>query len=285
MPFFLSPAKINLHLQVTGKRPDGYHNLRMLMSKISIYDEMLIDIGGDSIKFSCTDPKVPSGKDNIAVRAANLFLKEANLKRGVNIHLKKTIPMGGGLGGGSSNAATVLMALNTLTGSRISDERLREMGLSLGADVPFFIFKGPALAEGVGEKLKAINDMPTIWLNLINPGIEVPTADVFKNLNLKLTKKPKNLNIDGFNHSLHKVFSILHNDLEMVTMERYPLVREALNLIDEEGHAEGVLMSGSGATVFGLYSDEARARKSAETLGMECDIKKWALFTAHTICD
>ncbi|MBE9537145.1 MAG: 4-(cytidine 5'-diphospho)-2-C-methyl-D-erythritol kinase [Proteobacteria bacterium] len=278
-----SPAKVNLHLQVIAKRPDGYHDLRMLMVGISIYDEVKVTLTKESISLYCDHPGVPLGDKNIALRAARLFVEETGFSGGIDIQIKKKIPMGGGLGGGSSNAASVLMALNELTGNRLSKKKLLETGLKLGADVPFFIFKGAALAEGIGEKLTQINDLPEMWFLLVNPGIEVPTASIFKSINLELTKERENHNITGFNYSLESVISVLHNDLESVTLKKHPEVAEALALLRDEGSAEGVLMSGSGATVFGLYDSEGSARKALVQLEKDIVCRGWAAFVAHSL--
>jgi len=255
----------------------------MVMVGISIYDEVQIALTKEGISLSCDHPGVPLGDNNIAVRAAKLFIDETGFDGGVDIHIKKKIPMGGGLGGGSSNAASVLMALNRLTGNKVSEKRLLEIGLRLGADVPFFIFSGAALAEGVGEKLTRIEDLPDMWFLLVNPNIEVPTASIFKLLNLELIKKRENHNITGFNCSLGSVVSALHNDLEDVTLKKYPDVAAALALLKGEGSAEGVLMSGSGATVFGLYDSEASARKALTGLEKDIDCRGWAAFVAHSL--
>lgn len=278
-----SPAKVNLHLDVICKQPDGYHELRMIMVGISIFDEIKVTLVKDGINLSCDHPGIPMGDKNIAVKASKLFINETDFDGGIDIHIKKNIPMGGGLGGGSSNAASVLMALNELTGNKISKKRLIEIGLQLGADVPFFIFRGAALAEGIGKKLTQIKDLPEMWFLLVNPGIEVPTASIFKSINLELTKVRENHNITGFNYRLKSVVSILHNDLEDVTLTKHPEVAEALTMLKGEGSAEGVLMSGSGATVFGLYDCETSARKALAGLKKEIDGKGWAAFVAHSL--
>ncbi len=278
-----SPAKVNLHLQVIAKRPDGYHDLRMVMVEISIYDEVKVALAKEGVNLFCDHPGVPLGDKNIAVRAAKLFIEETGFDGGVDLHIKKKIPMGGGLGGGSSNAASVLMALNELTGNKVSEERLLEIGLKLGADVPFFIFKGAALAEGIGERLSKINDLPEMSFLLVNPNIEIPTASIFKSLNLELTKERESHTITGFNYSLEPVVSILHNDLEDVVLKKHPEVAAALNLLKGEGSAEGVLMSGSGATVFGLYDSEASARRALAVLKKEIDCRGWVAFVAHSL--
>jgi 4-diphosphocytidyl-2-C-methyl-D-erythritol kinase len=277
-----SYAKINLHLKVLGKRPDGYHDLRMIMTRISLHDDIRIILRDKGITLSCDDPHVPSGEDNIAWRAARDFMEKTGFNRGVEIDIRKMIPMGGGLGGGSSNAASVLMGLNELTGGTVSQSDLMDMGLKLGADVPFFIFKGPAIAEGIGEKLSIVEGLPEIPLLLLNPGINVPTAEIFGNLNLGLTKNVEKHNIASFNRSISRVLSILHNDLEDVTFERYPEVKDAKELLLKSG-AIGALMSGSGSTVFGVYKDLQSSERAIRQIEEESLSRGWALFSAKSL--
>ena len=278
----LSPAKVNLSLHVVAKRPDGYHNLSMIMARVSLYDEIVLTLKKEGISLSCKDLSVPENENNIAWKAAQALIKEKGLKTGVHIDLKKRIPMGGGLGGGSSNAASVLMGLNKLTGSMVTNDELIKIGLNLGADVPFFIFQNPALAEGVGEKMSLLEGFPELWLILINPGINVPTGDIFRNLNLGLTKEGKNLNITRFNHSLSKVSENMTNDLENVTFKIYPEVKEAKKLLVKHG-AMAALMSGSGSTVFGLYEDRKKAKDSFSIMKRDITARGWAFFLVHSL--
>lgn len=278
----LSPAKVNLLLNVKGKRKDGYHDLEMVMVKISIYDEVTLSLKPEGISLSCDNSDVPLGNENIAWKAANALIEAKKLDTGVHIHLDKNIPMGGGLGGGSSNAATVLKGLNILTGESASQEELMEIGLSLGADVPFFLFEGAAQAEGVGECLRRIDDLPEIWTVLINPGLHVPTADIFGQLNLGLTKTGKNRRIFRFNRDISKVVSSLHNDLELVTFKIYPDVEKAKGLLCKYG-AAGALMSGSGSTVFGVYSDKRAAQVSMSAMQNDLAAMGWKSFLASTL--
>ncbi|MDH3976213.1 MAG: 4-(cytidine 5'-diphospho)-2-C-methyl-D-erythritol kinase [Deltaproteobacteria bacterium] len=279
---FLSPAKVNLSLHVVAKRPDGYHELSMIMARVSLYDEVRLTLKDEGISLTCDDPSVPAGEENIAWQAASLLIEEKKLKTGIHIDIRKKIPMGGGLGGGSSNAASVLMGLNSLTGEKAETGELVKMGLSLGADVPFFIFQKPALAEGVGEKLVAVEGFPTLWLILINPGIHVPTGEIFSQLNLVLTKEGKNLNITRFNHNLSTVRSNMINDLENVTFEIYPEVREAKRLLLRYG-AMAALMSGSGSTVFGLYKNRSKAESSLAAMGGDVVARGWSSFLVNSL--
>jgi 4-diphosphocytidyl-2-C-methyl-D-erythritol kinase len=274
-----SPAKINLFLYVTGKRKDGFHDLCSLMTKIDLCDEIKIDFKGLGIRVVCDHPKVPDGRANLAYRAAELFFDVYEKRigkppvKGISISIKKQIPPGGGLGGGSSNAAIVLMALNEYYSKFFSKEELMGLGLKLGADVPFFIFKGPALATGIGETLEKYPGLPYFYLVLCDPGVSASTADVFKNLDFGLTFRPKyNIN-PGLNilprgqggDGREK----LHNDLEGSACKLYPEIastKEEMELLLKRN----VYMSGSGSSLFALFPGPEAARKSYEILVKKC---------------
>ncbi|MDT8318848.1 MAG: 4-(cytidine 5'-diphospho)-2-C-methyl-D-erythritol kinase [bacterium] len=279
----LSPAKVNLVLNVEGRRPDGYHDLDMVMAKISIYDEVSLSLKPEGVSLSCDNSDVPSGSENIAWKAASVLIEAKRLETGVHIHIEKNIPMGGGLGGGSADAATVLKGLNSLTGDRATMGELMEIGLSLGADVPFFLFEGGAArAGGVGEVLSPIEDLPELWMVLINPGVHVQTAAIFGRLNLGLTKNTKNHKIIRFNRDICQVVSLLHNDLESVTFNIYPEVEKAKDLLYRHG-AAGALMSGSGSTVFGIYSDKGAAQDSMAAIQNDLTAMGWKSFLAGAL--
>ncbi len=278
-----SPAKVNLRLEVLGKRTDGYHDLKMVMCRISLFDEVNLTLNNDNkITVVCDNESVPCGKDNIAWKAANAFKKATCINNGIHIQIKKRIPMGGGLGGGSSNAATVLLGLDSLTGNTLSKEKLMEMGLKLGADVPFFIYKKPALAEGIGERLSPISGLPELSLILVNPAIEISTASIFNSLNLGLTKPIETPNITKFNCSLSEVIAILHNDLEDVTFKKYPEVKMVKEMLHHHG-AAGVLMSGSGSTVFSLYLNHEKAETAFTRIKQEAASNGWFAFLAKSL--
>lgn len=277
---FLSPAKVNLFLKVLSKRPDGYHEILSLMQPVSLYDEVTIDVEeGDGITVSTDHAGVPGGKDNLAYRAAELLLKEAGLKRKVSIFIGKKIPVGAGLGGGSSDAATVLMGLNSSLGYPVDEKRLMEIGASIGSDVPFFILKSPALATGRGEVLKRVKLPPYSYL-LVNPGFHVSTAWAYNNLDL--TKKAED-NILMYSEealaSERNIKDILHNDLEAVTAGKYPEIATIKGALVEAG-AIGALMSGSGPTVFGVFSDSHRAQEAFQRLKGALD-KGFSVFLAR----
>ncbi|QXE92560.1 4-(cytidine 5'-diphospho)-2-C-methyl-D-erythritol kinase [Geomonas subterranea] len=257
----LAPAKVNYRLDVLGKRPDGYHELRMVMQRVGLCDEISIALSGTpGIRVTCGKVGVPDGPGNIAWRAADALLKLSGKETGIDIAIDKRIPVAAGLGGGSSDAATVLMGVNQLLGLGLSDERLMEIGVKLGADVPFFIFKKTALAEGIGDKLTAMESMPGLWVVLVNPGIHVSTAWVYQNL--ILTEKGTDTIIRGSYGTAAEVAGLLSNDLEPVTCGKHPLLNELKEMLLTAG-AAGSLMSGSGATVFGIFEDEEAARRAA----------------------
>jgi len=273
-----APAKVNYRLDVLGKRADGYHDLRMVMQRVDLCDEIgiaLTDLPG--IRVVCGSKGVPDGPGNIAWRAADALVKLSGREVGIDISIDKKIPVAAGLGGGSSDAATVLMGVNELLELGLSDERLMEIGVKLGADVPFFIFKKPALAEGIGDRLTALEQIPHLWVVLVNPGIHVSTAWVYQNL--LLTSKASIAIIPGSYGSLSEVCDLLSNDLEPVTCAKFPLLNELKDLLIAAG-ASGSLMSGSGSTVFGLFAEETAARQAAAEIAKA---RGWFAVAVETI--
>jgi len=264
----LSPAKINLFLQITGKRPDGFHELFSLMCCLDLFDIIFLEFGGKKIEIESTHRQIPLDETNVAHRAATLFFKSLKITDGLSIRIEKRLPVAAGLGGGSSNAAGVLMGLNQHYGLPFSRDQLMSMGLEIGADVPFFLFQKPAFAAGVGEKLEAYPGPLPYHILLINPGVEVHTAEVYRNLNLRLTKCKKIitrplLKQSGFDPSLH-----LCNDLESVTIPKFPVIESLKKQLLKHG-ALGALMSGSGPTVFGLFSDFHPAEKARQAIARD----------------
>ncbi len=259
-----APAKVNLRLDVLCRRPDGYHDLRMIMQRINLCDDITITVSDNpGIRVVCGRQGVPDGPGNIAWRAADALLQMTDKTHGIDIAIAKNIPVAAGLGGGSSDCATVLMGVNELLEIGLSDEKLMEIGAKLGADVPFFIFKKSAIAEGIGERLTPLDGLPPMWLVLVNPNIHVSTAWVYQNLQLTTTKVPHI--IPFLYRSVAEVCSVLANDLETVTIRRFPLIGEIKEKLLAAG-AQGALMSGSGPTVFGLFGDEESASRAAGKL-------------------
>jgi 4-diphosphocytidyl-2-C-methyl-D-erythritol kinase len=259
-----APAKVNYRLDVLGKRADGYHDLRMIMQRVDLCDDIEITLSERTgIRVVCGRAGVPDGPGNIAWRAADALLQLCGREVGIDISITKKIPVAAGLGGGSSDAATVLMGVNELLELGLTDRQLMEIGVKLGADVPFFIFKKAALAEGIGDQLTALDEVPTLWVVLVNPGIHVSTAWVYQNL--QLTRKADAAIVSRSYTSLDEVCAVLSNDLEPVTFARFPAVRELKETMLAAG-ARGSLMSGSGSTVFGLFADESSARRAADEI-------------------
>jgi len=277
----LSPAKINLFLHVTGKRPDGYHNLVTVMCCVSLYDTISLTTHVKKTTVSCSNPKVPQDEKNISFKAADLFLNRLNRKEGVEITIKKEIPVAAGLGGGSSNAAAVFLGLNRCYGYPFSLDDLMVMGISIGADVPFFLFGKPAVAKGMGEKVEVINGLPSYKVLLVYPGFGVSTAEVYKKYDFGLTKCKKKLKQSLLKNCIFNGSFHLCNDLETVVMPRYPDILAAKEALLNHG-ALGALMSGSGSTVFGLFSDHDQASTANHVLS---ENSGWHLFLTDMIID
>jgi 4-diphosphocytidyl-2-C-methyl-D-erythritol kinase len=273
-----APAKINYRLEVLRKRTDGYHDLRMVMQRVDLSDEIEIVLrDSPGIGVVCNSEAVTGGRENIAWRAADAILSLHGTSVGVNISITKKIPVAAGLGGGSSDAATVLMGLNKMLKMGLSDERLMEIGVRLGADVPFFIFKKTALAEGIGEKLTPVEGLPPVWLVLVNPNLHVSTAWVYQNLTL--TKREDDYKLPRFCNRIEDICSILANDLEAVTIGRFPVIKEIKATLIAHG-AKGVLMSGSGPTVFAVFASEDEARRSHAKI---YEVGGWTSFLTRTL--
>ena len=262
---FRAPAKINLCLHVLGRYANGYHAVAMALQRVSLCDQLNVHIdpqGGGRIR--CTGLELPPGEENIAVRAARLFLEETGTRADVELHIEKRIPVAAGLGGGSSDAATVLMGLAKLLDVDLGERRLLELGARLGADVPFFVFGRPAWGTGIGTTLEPLPELPKVAYLLVNPGIRVSTAEVYRSL--QLTKGGDLANLPRFSvASRAQLCARLYNDLETVTLRRFPELERIKRRLLEIG-AEGALMSGSGPTIFGVFADNAAARSAAETL-------------------
>ena len=261
-----APAKINLYLHVLGKRSDGYHDLETWMQKLDLCDTITLEVIDQAgwVDFRCSDPSIPSGMDNLAAKAARAFLAAAPvpLPFGVRITLDKVIPMAAGLGGGSSDAGTVLRGLNHLCGTVLTADQLMPLAKSLGADVPFFAIDHPAvIAQGVGEILHPIPSLADCWFILVNPDFFVSTAWVFGNFRLTRAVKPSKLSCFQRPGSVSSLLSVMENDLEAVTVAKHPELDEIKEILRQAGAAR-VLMSGSGPTVFGVFPDGESAKNA-----------------------
>ncbi len=248
-----APAKLNLFLHVVGRRADGYHLLQTVFRFIDHGDTLSFRLRDDGAIVRATDlPGVPPEKD-LVVRAARLLQETAGVGQGAEIGVDKRLPLGGGLGGGSSDAATTLLVLNRLWGANLSRERLMALGLQLGADVPVFIYGRNAFAEGVGERFTPV-ELPPAWYVVLVPPVAVPTAEIFAAP--ELTRNTLPVKIAPF--SAGRVCLEGHNDLEPVVVRRYPAVAEHLGWLKEFGDAR---MTGSGACVFAAFETERQARE------------------------
>ena len=259
-----APAKINLCLHVLGKRADGYHDLATLMQQVDLQDRLEVVIGsGSGVTVCCPQVKLPQGVENLAAHAAKLFLQRVGETCSVAIGIEKKIPEAAGLGGGSSDAAAVLLALNDLLRSDLCRSEMMDLGRQLGADVPFFLYGRTAWATGVGERLQPWPGLPPLWLVLVNPGFAVSTRRIFQNLGLThhrpIAKLPR------FPQGTSALVRLLHNDLEVVTCQHHPVITTIKERLIASG-AEGALMSGSGPTVFGIFADRGRAERAAESI-------------------
>lgn len=262
-------AKINLGLDVFGKREDGYHEVRMVMQTIHLYDRVEIKkTRSPHIHVETNLYYLPVNEDNLVYRAAKLMKDEFQIKEGVRIVLQKFIPVAAGLAGGSSDAAAVLVGMNRIFNLGLKQNKLMELGLKIGADVPFCIMRGTALAEGIGEKLTALPPMPKCPVLIAKPAISVSTKAVYEGL--KLYDGMEHPDIDGVMEGIQQkdlkgVASHMGNILETVTIPMYPVIEDIKKLMLENG-ALNAMMSGSGPTVFGLFPNEKEIRRAYEAL-------------------
>ena len=248
-----APAKVNLFLHVTGRRADGYHTLEALYVPIDIGDTVTVTSRDDGAIVRTTEVSGVPPQYDLAVRAAVALKRQTGCALGADIAVAKRIPMGGGLGGGSSDAATVLLALNRLWSVNLPRAELMRIGLSLGADVPFFLCGGPALGRGVGEVLTPMS-LPAIWIALIVPGVAVSTAAMFAAP--ELTRNAHSEKMDVFSEGYGR------NDLQPVAVARFPDIATALTML--RTHSRGARMTGSGSCVFAPFASEAEARAAVD---------------------
>lgn len=273
-----APAKVNYLLDVIRRRPDGYHELRMIMQRISLCDDITITLTESSdVKVTCGKKGVPDGPGNIAWKAARIMLDHSSEGHGATIEITKNIPVAAGLGGGSSDAASVLIGMNQLLGLGFSDQRLMEIGVKLGADVPFFIFKKTALAEGIGEELRNMPEMPKAWILLVNPGVRVSTAWVYQTL--QLTNEKVLSILPEFFGTVNDICTLLSNDLEAVTIPAFPVIAEIKSRMMQLG-AVGSMMSGSGPTVFGIFRSKDQAENACQEISLGTE---WFTTVAETL--
>lgn len=277
-------GKINLGLDVLGRRPNGYHDVRMVMQTVYLYDQILLEkTDKEGISLETNLFYLPVNENNLAYRAAKMLIDEFAIKEGVHISLEKHIPVAAGMAGGSSNAAAVLYGMNRLFQLGLTDQELMDWGVQLGADVPYCIMRGTVLAEGIGEKLTPLPAMPKCHVLLAKPPISVSTQKVYEKLDAQeVTKHP---DIDGIllglqTGDLEKITSSMGNVLENVTITEYPQIERIKDVMKEEG-ALNAMMSGSGPTVFGIYDDKMLARRAAARIREEQLAKQVHVTTMH----
>ena len=262
-------AKINLGLDVVRKREDGYHEVRMIMQTIRMYDQIELEpTEAPGIRVSTNLNDLPTNEDNLVYKAAKLLMDEFDVKKGLNIGLRKFIPVAAGMAGGSSDAAAVMVGVNRLFHLNLSQKELMERGVKIGADVPYCILRGTALAEGIGEKLTHLPPAPAGYVLIAKPGIHVSTKFVYTNL--KANELESHPDIDGQiqairSGDLKKVAELCGNVLETVTIPAYPVIEEIKDVM-KKGGALNACMSGSGPTVFGLFDDREKAKAVYENL-------------------
>lgn len=279
-------AKINLGLDVLGKRENGYHDVRMIMQTIYLYDHVKIEKKEEpGIEMTTNLSYLPVDEKNIAFKAAQMLSDEFELKQGVKITLEKHIPVAAGLAGGSTNAAAVLFGMNKLFGLHLSQKELMKRGVSLGADVPYCIMRGTVLAEGIGEELSVLPAMPKCTVLIAKPPINVSTKMVYEEFDS--VEKICHPDIDGIiagleNESIDEISAHMGNVLEEVTIKNYPVIEEIKNAMKQCG-ATGAMMSGSGPTVFGIFKERKNA-KEAQKLIRDMQLAKQVYITnVHSI--
>lgn len=275
-----SPAKVNLTLEILRKREDGYHELRTVLQKIALHDTLDFALGKEKgISITSSHPALPTGKENLVYKAARTLMETCAIRAGVRVNIKKRIPLGAGLGGGSSNAAATLIALNRLLELNLPDRELRRMGARIGADVPFFCTEEAAIGYGIGERLKPIR-LPNLWYILIYPNFEVSTRWAYENF--VLTKRRLHNKIHEFVRTPETISSVLRNDLETVVSKRYPQIEEMKGILCRAG-ALGSMMSGSGPTVFGIFSGERGVTEGYKKVKKTPMDKEWIVLKTHGI--
>jgi 4-diphosphocytidyl-2-C-methyl-D-erythritol kinase len=273
-------AKINWSLRILGKRPDGYHEVVTILQSVSLCDEIVFELRADDrILLTCDDAAIPVDETNLIVRAARALSD----RHGADIALRKKIPAKGGLGGGSSNAAVTLLALNRLWRLELGERDLRRIGAQLGADVPFFFVGGTAIAKGTGTQIEEAPEPPKQHLLIVTPNASVSTANAYESLNAPSLTTTDSVSIlsSSFTEPFHGDSSQwpLHNDFEGVIFEREPEIKRAKEALLAAG-ARNALLAGSGSSVFGIFNDQAARDHALDNLRSEV---RWRVFACHTL--
>ncbi|MFV1951120.1 MAG: 4-(cytidine 5'-diphospho)-2-C-methyl-D-erythritol kinase [Nitrospinota bacterium] len=278
-----SHAKINLGMKVYKKREDGFHEVETILQMVDLYDTVTLRRIEAGIVVSCNNGSVPEDENNLAYRAAELIQGHTKVKKGVLIKIDKHIPVSAGLGGGSSNAAVTLLALNRLWDLGLKKDELIDLAKLLGSDVPFFIFGTRAIGRGRGEELEPLSPGKRVPAVLVNPNLSLSTSLVYKNLNLRLTNKDNNINLlmSLLNKGeIKKIGRYIFNDLESPAIKSFPVIKDIKDKLWSLG-AAGSMMSGSGPTVFGLFTDYNIAKEACHRLKEG----EWTVFLTETIVD
>lgn len=262
-------AKINLGLDIIGKREDGYHEVRMIMQTIRMYDVLEIrKKSSPGIFLSTNLPYIPCDERNLVYKAAKILIDEFHVEEGLSMKLTKSVPVAAGMAGGSSDAAAAFVGVNRLFHLGLSQEELMKRAVQVGADVPYCVMRGTALAEGIGEKLTRLPDLPGCYILIGKPGINVSTRTAYENLDLnEIRRRP---DIDGMirdinNKDLYSMTGKMENVFEPGIMAKYPVIREIRDLMEKQG-ALKAMMSGSGPTVFGIFDDAGKMQNAARAL-------------------
>jgi 4-diphosphocytidyl-2-C-methyl-D-erythritol kinase len=264
-------AKINISLDVVGKREDGYHLLRMIMQNIDLYDLINIEKAANGINISSNKPYIPIDERNLGYKAAKLFMEKYNLQGGVDINIRKSIPVAAGLAGGSTDAAAVLKGMRSIYDMDVSDEELMELGLKIGADVPYCIMGGTALCEGIGEKITPLKSFKDHIMIVVKPPFGVSTKEVYQSLDIsRIYKHP---DTEGLiqaveENDLKYVCGSMKNILENVTLRKHIILKDIKNEMLRMG-ALGAMMSGSGPTVFSFFDDMLKAQQCYDKFKMK----------------
>ena len=268
-----SYAKVNLTLDVLGKRDDGYHDVKMIMQTLGLFDLIIVDKDKSGIGIKTNIKNLPTGEKNIAWQAAKAFFDYTKIEAGAKILIHKNIPIAAGLAGGSGNAAAVLCALDKLYGTELSDDELCRIGLSLGADVPYCILGGTQLAEGIGEKLTELKALPKTIFLLVKPPISISTGDIYRAIDSceDLKHPDTDAVIEAIEmEDVKAVAEGLSNVMETVTATDNPIIREIKEGMMKNG-ALGAQMSGSGPTVFGIFDNYKKAKAAADEMSLKFD--------------
>lgn len=260
-------AKVNLGLDIVGRRDDGYHEVKMIMQSVDLKDCMTLTVTDEDIVAIMTDSKdIPADDSNIVIKAIKLLKQEYGIKKGINVELKKNIPIAGGMAGGSADAAAALRGMNELFNLKLDDKKLCELGVKLGADVPYCIMGGTMLSEGIGEVLTPLKSAPDCYAAIVKPAFSVSTKKVYEAYDSLSGDRIIHPDIDGLidainEGDLYKMCTCMGNSLESVTEKDHPYITEIKRILEEKG-AVKAMMSGSGPTVFAIFDDKDKANSA-----------------------